>query len=396
MPDTSSGVRAAAGGGLRTPHRAVAAMFLLNGGLFGAWASRIPSVQAAFGFTAGELGLLLLGLAGGAIASFPLAGALSDRFGAAAVTRATALLYAPALPLIALSSGVPALAGALMLFGAAHGAMDVAMNGWGAEVERRRGRPVMSGFHAMFSIGAGLGAGSGVLAAALGLGIAAHFAAFAALSAIPLLWFAALPWRGDRAGPASPKSVFALPRGTLLLVGVVAFCASLGEGAMADWSAVFLVSVASASEGEAALGYMVFSVAMVTMRLLGDRVTQALGSVAAARLSGALATTGVLLASLGGGAATALCGFFLMGLGYALVMPLVFSRAANDRNVKPGTAIASVATLGYGGMLLGPPVIGFVADLTSLQTSFGLLAVLAFTILAAAPGFAVTTAGKRR
>ena len=374
---------------MRAPQRSVAAMFLFNGALFGAWASRIPSVQAAFGFTAGELGLLLLGLAGGAIASFPLAGAMSDKFGPAKVTRAIAMFYGPALPLMAVSPGPLSLAVAVVAFGAAHGAMDVAMNGWGAEVERRLGRPMMSKFHAMFSVGAGVGAGSGVLAAAWGIGAAEHFIVFAALSAIPALWFAAVPWEREsgETGSAGGRPIFALPRGALLLVGVAAFCSALGEGAMADWSAVFLTAAVAASESEAALGYAVFSAAMVGMRLFGDRVSGALGGAGAARLSGGLAVSGVLLVVFGGGLAAALCGFALTGLGYALVFPLAFSRAANDARASPGAAIAGVATLGYGGILLGPPMIGFVADQTSLRVSFGILAALAFVIFAAAPGF---------
>ncbi len=365
------------------PWRAVAAMFLFNGALFGAWASRIPVIKERFELDAGALGLLLLALAAGAIVSFPLAGALSDRIGAARLTRAIALVYAPALAAIGLSPDLALLGSAVLLFGAAHGAMDVAMNGWAAEVERSLKRPVMSGFHAMFSLGAGLGAGSGFIAAEMDVGVAVHFLLFAALVAFPALALARVPWTSATSVPGlgQRRPFLAVPRGRLLLIGLVAACVALGEGAMADWSAVFLVTVAAASEATAALGYAVFSITMVATRLLGDRIVHRFGPVATARASGGIALTGVLLATLGADRVSALAGFALMGVGYAVVMPLVFSRAANDPTARPGTAIASVATFGYGGMLLGPPAIGFLAELISLRAAFGLLALLAGVVV---------------
>ena len=364
----------------RTPWRAVAAMFLLNGALFGVWASRIPAVATAHDLNPGALGLLLLCLAGGAIAAFPLAGRAADRYGAALVTRTVAVAYALSLIAIAASPSVTMLAALLFVFGATHGAMDVAMNAWAAEVERAGGRPIMSSFHAMFSLGAGLGAATGYLAASVDLGVPAHFAGASIMLAALALAVAAIDWQSRTAPRDDGAPVFAVPKGPLLAVGVVAFCSALGEGAMADWSAIFLVSVAAVGDAQAALGFAVFSGAMVAMRLAGDRAVGYLGPTRTARYGGATAALGSLLAVLGGTFSTALAGFALMGLGYAVIFPLAFSRAANDAAAKPGAAIASVATLGYGGMLLGPPLIGFTADATSLRTAFLLLSGLALLI----------------
>ena len=361
-----------------SPDRAslsVVAMFALNGALFGIWASRIPAVAEAMALGPAQLGLLLLCIAGGAIASFPLAGALSDRLGAARVSRGLALVNLAGLALAALAPGPLTLAAALVLFGAGHGGMDVAMNGWGAEVERARGRPSMSFFHATWSMGAGLGALSGAGAVALGAGVAPHFLVAGGAAAALALWLARPPWESRSGGAGGPA--FALPRGALLLVGVVAFGSSLGEGAMADWSALFLVEVAGASEARAALGYAVYSVAMVAMRLAGGRVTARLGPVPAARASQLVSASGAALAVLVGTVWAALAGFALMGLGYALIVPLAFSRAANDPGTSQGRAIASVATLGYGGMLLGPVAIGLLASGIGLRGAFGVLALLA-------------------
>ncbi|MHA3977165.1 MFS transporter [Halovulum sp. GXIMD14794] len=367
---------------LRTPRLAVSAMFALNGALFGIWASRIPAVAERHALGPGALGVLLLLMAAGAICAFPLAGRGADRLGAYRLTFGLAIAYTGTLALLALAPTPLLLGVALFLFGAAHGAMDVSMNAWAGEVERHLRRPVMSFFHAMWSLGAGLGAGSGYLAARAGLGVSPHFLLAGALVAAIALTLARIEWDSPRRAPQG--KVFALPKGALAAVGFVAFCAAMGEGAMADWSAIFIVLTTGASEAAAALGYAAFSAAMVTMRLAGDRAVARLGTVRAARLAGLVAAAGITLALAVPGYGAALTGFALMGLGYAVVMPLAFSRAANDAEVPPGTAIASVATLGYGGILIGPPAIGFLAEATSLPTAFGLLLVLALSIAALA------------
>ncbi|MEP4194957.1 MAG: MFS transporter [Aliishimia sp.] len=360
---------------------AVAAMFVLNGALFGIWASRIPAVVERHGLNNADLGMLLLLMAAGAIVAFPLAGRLSDEVGAAKVTWRIAVIYTGALCLIAVSQSYLMLAAALFFFGATHGAMDVAMNTWASEAEKVIAKPVMSSFHAMFSLGAGLGAGSGFLAATTDLNTTPHFILAGSMVAIVTLYIAKIDWVSQRHDKASRGPIFALPKGPLLAVGFVAFCASLGEGGMADWSALFLIETTQATQATAALGYTVFSLAMVGMRLLGDRVTQAVGSVNTARLAGSIALSGVLCAVGFGTYQMALLGFALMGIGYAVIMPLAFSRAANDPNMSPGSAIASVSTLGYGGLLLGPPLLGFIAEASSVRVAFLVLAALAVLIV---------------
>ena len=362
----------------RTPWLAVAAVFFLNGGLFGAWASRIPVFVERFDLTADRLGLLLLCMAFGSILCFPLAGRMADRRGAAPLSLRLAFFSAVVVALLPFAPAVPLLAVGMVFFGAAQGGMDVAMNAWAAEVERHMGRPVMSSFHAVFSLGAGIGAGSGALAASAGLSPALHFPLVSLVLSGLVLAFATISWASAR---VEGGSVFALPRGALALVGLIALASALGEGSMADWSAVFLATVVGASEAQAALGYAVFSAAMVLARLAGDQVVRRLGPVTSARISGLLAAGGALTALLGGSFGVALAGFGLMGVGYAIVFPLAFSRAANDGEIPPGSAIASVATLAYGGMLVGPPAIGFIAAMTSLTHAFGLIAVLALAIV---------------
>jgi len=218
----------------------------------------------------------------------------------------------------------------LFLFGGMIGGLDVAMNTWAAEVEQHRGRPVMSSLHAMYPLGAGLGAATGYLAASVDLGVSAHFAVAVVLFAAICLWMANVDWQFDRPRTARRGPIYALPKRGLAIVAVVAFCASIGEGGMDDWSAIFLVAVADVGDADAALGITVFSVTMMITRLVGDRFVARVGPTVAGRFSGVVATLGVVIAVAFGSFGAALVGFALMGVGYALIMPLAFTRAASD------------------------------------------------------------------
>jgi len=386
------------GARVRGARIAVAASFALNGALFGVWASRVPAIKSGFGLGEGGLGLVLLALAAGAIVSFPVAGVLSDRLGAARLSRRLSVLYVlafTALGAAAASGSTALLIGALALFGAGFGSLDVAMNGWAAEVERDAGRPLMSGFHALFSLGAGVGAGSGFLATRLELGVPAHFWIAAAVSgacalvAIGRSGSGPVRLRGEPDATGASEPLVALPRGALLLVGLIAFGTALGEGALADWSAVYLVDVTGAGVSVAALGYAAFSLSMVLLRLAGDRIVARLGPPHTVRASAAAAFAGIAIVVVAPGSNGVIAGFALMGAGYAIVMPLAFSRAAADPHVAPGIAIAGVATLAYGGMLLGPPAIGGLAELFGLRVSFAALAPLVLVAFALARHVAI-------
>lgn len=366
--------------GIAAAWRAVAAMFILNGALFGIWASRIPAVRDHLGLTHEALGYGLLFMAAGAVSSFPVTGRLTDRFGAVSITRVIAVLYTLSLILLAMAGSFWALAGFLFVFGAFHGSMDVAMNAWAAEVEHAYDKPVMSSFHAMWSLGAGLGALSGYGAVQMGLTVMQHFLLMGGIVVALTLALSRVRWTSRKAS-SSGAAVFALPSGALILVGFTALCGALGEGAVADWSAIFLRDVTGAEESIAALGYAVFSVTMVAFRLAGGFVISRFGPVATARFGGVCAAMGVFTVVSTAEPALALIGFALMGIGYAVIMPLAFSRAASDLNVPPGQAIASVATLAYGGLLIGPPLIGFLAEMLTLRLAFAALLPLAVLIV---------------
>jgi predicted MFS family arabinose efflux permease len=368
---------------LSGPWRAVASVFFFNGALFGLWASRIPAFAERFALSPANLGLLLLCLAAGAIVGFPLAGRTADLRGARNATMLYGALYIVAFLCLPLAPNVWVLAPILALFGMAHGGQDVAMNAWAAEVERHMARPVMSSFHAAFSLGAGIGAGSGFIAINWGASVVLHFwlgglgvTAFFAL-------FAFIPWNSVT-GTAEHGPLFALPKGPLLMVGIVGLSSAIGEGAMVDWSALILTAAKGVDQAQAALGYTVFSTLMVATRLAGPILVAQLGPAHTTRVSASSAMIGGLLVLVAPSLAIALIGFAAFGIGYAMIIPLAFSRAANDPDVPAGRAIASVATLTYGGILIGPPLIGFVAEATSLNGSLWLLIALAGVTLSMA------------
>ncbi|MEQ8778405.1 MAG: MFS transporter [Roseibium album] len=362
--------------------RVVSAVFFMCGTFIGLWASRIPDIKTATGLSEGGFGILLLVMAVGALLAFPLAGALMDRKGSASVTKMSAIATVVAFALIGLAPSTPILTVTLFMGGFAFGALDVSMNGWGAEVEKRLERPIMSSFHGLFSLGAGVAAAAGGVAIKLGLSVTQHFCLWSAVAIPILVWTLRQPWphtgTGVRNEGKSP--LFAIPKGALFLAGLIALVAALGEGAMTDWAALYQIYDLGYSEAIAPTAFTVFSVAMVIMRLAGDRVIALYGPVAVARASGLVASLGCLLLVSGLNIWTVWAGSFVMGLGYAVLFPLAMSRAASDPHMSTGQALAAVATLGYGAFLFGPPLLGFIGDLFSLRVSFGTVAILSLAI----------------
>ena len=360
---------------------AVSLIFAINGMVFGTWASRIPAIVDFHDLSPGSLGLLIF-LAGlSAVIAFSIFGRAADRYGAAFITkRATLLLIPLTLIFIAYANSIWMLVFAVIFFGAIHGGDDVAMNAWAAEVEREYTRPVMSSFHAMWSLGAGIGAGLGSLLAFYEVGFKNHFSLISIIIFVLALSAAFVPFESQKNKKEANSPFISIPKGSLLPVATITFFASLSEGAVADWSAIFLKSVASLNDGNAALGFTVFSVCMFSMRLLGDRISFILGPATAARYSGIVALTGSIILLVSDSFLLLLLGFGLIGLGIAVIIPLAFSRAGNDETISQGTAIASIATLGYGGMLLGPLFLGLIAEITSIKTSFLILPIMAFFI----------------
>jgi predicted MFS family arabinose efflux permease len=362
---------------------AVLAIFFVNGAAFASWIPHIPFVQAQHNLGEGALGLALLCIALGGLVAMNVTGWLISRVGSRVITTTATVLFCVLLPLPVLAPTVSWLVLALLIFGVANGAMDVAMNTQGVAVEHGYGQPVLSSMHALFSIGGLTGAGLCGLALSIGLAPATHIVIAAVV--LGILGIIAAFWLLPPAADAkSDGASFVRPRGPLLGLGILAFICLMGEGAMADWSAVYLRFVVGTDAAMAAVGFAAFSMLMAVGRLLGDRLTHLLGSVSMLRFGSLLAAAGFALALVVADPLFSIVGFGLVGLGLANVVPVLFRAGAQVPGVAPGTGIAAVATLGYCGFLGGPPLIGFTAEVITLPgalalvaLSLGLIAVLA-------------------
>jgi predicted MFS family arabinose efflux permease len=363
-----------------TPRAATFGAFFLNGAMIGTWVAQIPFLQERLDVSKSTIGLSLLCMALGAMIAMPLTGHVLDRRPSATVTRVVALVYLPllALPLYAPSPVV--LGAVLLIFGAANGSMDVAMNAHGVAVERAVGKPIMSSLHAGWSFG-GL-AGSGAVALAVALGMEPRVEG---LVASGVLWLAA--WAiTARLGSASAHSEddssgFALPSRGVMLIGALCFLVMVTEGAMGDWSGIYLKQDLEAGGSAAATGFAGFSLGMALARLGGDEAARRWGSGRLLSAGMALVTVALAAVLLVGEPVVAVIGFALIGIGIANAVPLLFSAAG--RVPPSGPSLAAVFTVGYTGFIVGPPLIGVLADAVSLPAALATLCVfgLAVTLL---------------
>jgi hypothetical protein len=370
---------------LRRARVGVALTFLLTGVVFGTWSARLPAIKHALDLGDGALGVAFMGLNAGAVVGLQLGGALVPMTGSRTALRVALPLYAAALAGPALAGGLVTLTAALFALAAVNSVVDVAMNAHGVVVERGYRRPVMSSFHAMYSLGGTGGAALGALAAAGGLDRTPHFLAVAAAGAAVAVRASGLllPARADTTErPAGGRRrtglVAALAggwTGRVVALGALGFCLLLAEGSAYDWAAVYLRDGVGAAAGVAAAGVATFSAAMTAGRLLGDRVAARLGPVAAFRAGALLAGAGFGAALLVGTPAAGLAGLGLFGAGLSLTFPLAIS-AAGRRDGAAAVAVARVSTLGYLGAFVGPGLIGALAGPLGLPAALGVPAAL--------------------
>ncbi|MFC6085925.1 MFS transporter [Sphaerisporangium aureirubrum] len=353
---------------------AISALFFILGSGFGSWAVRIPDVQAEFALSKPMLGTALLAIAIGSLIGMALAGALAARRDAAPGTRDYAVAFAVALALIPHAPGYAGLCLALLLFGAVNGMLGVAMNAQASLFEQRLGIPILSSCHGIFSLGAlGGSLSSGALADA-GVSPAVHLAGAGAL--LTVLAMVIAPFL-IHAPPARGTPAFALPDRGLLAFGVLAFCGLLCEGAVTDWSTVYLRDQMDASPGAAGTGYAAFACAMAAGRLIGDRLGVAWGPRRLVRAAGGVALLGAVVILLTPSTIVAVTGFAFLGTGLSVVFPSTLAAAAGHARDRVDGAIAAVSTVGYFGFLMGPPVIGYIASLTGLRGGLAIVAVCA-------------------
>ena len=355
---------------------AVAAMllFLLFGLVYGSWVSRIPAVQNGLSLNDAELGLSLLSMSVGSILAMPVTGLLLRRWGNMWVVRGSTALLAFGLPFIITAGTQVQLTLVLLIFGIVFGTVDISANAYVVAMEHRLQRPMMSTMHGLFSVGGLIGAGITVVAAAQGLEAQPQFMAIALAVAVTAL---VLGQRLIEAGGRDTSApVFVMPPRSLFGLGLFAFCVLLSEGAIADWSAVYLEDVLGANASIAASGYAAFSIAIAVCRFGGDPLIRRFGAPVIVRVGCLVAAVGMLVAIIGGTVPTTIGGFALVGAGLAAPFPTALGAAGRTPGMAPGMAIGAVATAGYAGLLTGPPIIGFISSAASLQTGLALVIAL--------------------
>ncbi|WP_315738532.1 MULTISPECIES: MFS transporter [unclassified Bradyrhizobium] len=356
--------------------------FFVAGFGIACWAPLVPFAKQRLGVDDATLGLLLLSLGVGSVASMLAAGLLSARYGSKPVVIVSGIALSMLLPPLTIASTPATLGLALFAFGAALGSLDVAVNIQAIDVERLSERPLMSGFHAQFSIGGF--AGSGVMTALLAFDVAPLLGTLACCALALAAMTVAAP-RLIASKPAQSGPLLVLPHGAVLLLAALAAIMFLVEGAMLDWSALLLAGSDRLPAAQAGLGYIMFSIAMTAGRLVGDAVVARIGDRATLLGGSVIAITGFVVLLAVPWIVAAMAGFALIGLGASNLVPVLFRRAGAQTAMPVGLAVAAVTTAGYSGVLLGPAGIGFVAAATSLPAAFWMLAALLVIVLLSAP-----------
>ncbi len=363
--------------------------FLLAGLGMAAWAPLVPYAKQQVGADNATLGLLLLSLGLGSIIAMPATGILASRYGCRVVVVVGTIGIALMMPVFPIVETPIQLAIALAIFGASVGTVDVAVNIQAVMVEKDSGESLMSGFHGMFSLGGILGAGGVSLALGAGAPLGSVvWAISAVLILLLVLSYNGLLTYGNKEAGQTP--MFVVPKGIVIILGVLCFLVFMGEGAILDWSAIFLVANHGYEQASAGIGYASFAVMMTIGRLLGDRVVARLGGTRVVLIGGLLAATGYAIAVWASQPILALVGFALVGAGLSNIVPVFFTAAGRQTIMPTSLAVAAVTTLGYAGILLGPAMIGFIAQ--ALNLNVGLLLLAIFMLFVAFVGSLVSRA----
>lgn len=363
----------------KSTHRiAVAVFFFLAGLSFASWASRIPDIKLQLGLSEGSLGLILFALPTGIMSSLPFTGWIISKWSSRTILLIASILYPLTLVLIGMVQTPIQLAGTLFLFGTWSNFFNIAVNTQAIAVEQLYGKTIMASFHGIWSLAGFTGAAIGTLMISLGLVPFWHFCIITGLSIPVVLMVSRFTVIQDAQTGKQP--LFAKPDKTILLYGLIAFGSMVCEGTMFDWSGVYFQKAVAAPTQWVTLGYLLFMGAMATGRFISDRFTTRFGIKPVLQASGALIATGLMVSVIFPYIIPAGIGFLMVGLGVSSVIPLIYSAAGRSKTMNPGVALAAVSTIGFIGFLLGPPLIGSIAQIASLRWSFTLIACLGLLI----------------
>jgi MFS family permease len=362
---------------LKIKRLAVAIFFFVNGFCYANWVARMPEVKDIYNVSYGTLSTLLLFTAAGSLTAMPFAGIVSAMFGSRRITGVLGILFCLIIPLIPQFSNLWAIRFMFYMIGVIAGGLDVAMNGQAVFVERLWKRPIMSSFHAVFSVGTALGAGSGALFTKYHIPLTTHLAIIALFGLVLNAWAATnlvhdTPQKAQNADTSRENKEgsnvgLRLPTAAILPLGLIAFCGMTGEGSMADWSAMYMNKIVGKDLSFSALAFGSFTSAMTIGRFFGDDLLEKIGKRKLLIYNSLASIFGLSLSLIFLNPYIVLLGFFITGLGGATIVPIVYSSAGNTEGVPPSVGIAMATTVGYAGFFVGPPVIGFIADLFNLR-----------------------------
>lgn len=359
---------------------AVNIIFFLNGFVHANYFSRLPRIQDQFNIDNGVVGLVLLSSSVGAIFAMPFTGWLIIRNGSRRITIFSAFFYCSLIPFIPWLTSLWMLIVLFLLLGVSAGMLDVAMNAQAVMVEKQLNKPIMTSFHALFSIGMMLGAAAGALFAKVSSGLFLHFGSVSVLS-IAVVFVARYYLIHDKPQTRQTEEpAFRLPNAAMVSIGVIAFCCMLGEGAMADWSTNYMENIAHADRALAPIGLSAFALAMTIGRVFGDGARLKFGDRPLMIACSVVATAGLTFAVIFVQPAAVIAGLFVVGLGLSAIVPIAYSIAGHTKDLPPGVGLAMVTTVGYSGFLFGPPIIGLLADAFTLRYAL-LLAVFLFVLM---------------
>ncbi|MEY3647468.1 MAG: hypothetical protein RLZ13_350 [Bacteroidota bacterium] len=360
---------------------ALGALFFFMGICFASWAARIPDIQAKFQLSEGELGTLLLCLPIGSMVGLPIAGWSVHHYGSRSVILICSFAYALTLPLIGLAPNPWVIVPVLMLFGTLGNIMNISLNTQALGLEDQLGKSILASFHGLWSMAGFTGAGLGAGMILLQFSPAAHYAVVALLSVVIILFSQKYVLNDKREKDGAGGLVLKKPDQLLLRVGLISFLGMMAEGCMFDWSGVYFKKILEAEPALVSVGYVCFMGAMASGRFVTDKATNRYGKIPVLQLSGILIFLGLVLAVLFPSLYTAALGFLLVGFGVASIVPVSYGIAGRSKLYSPSVALAMVSTLSFFGFLVGPPVIGFIAEAFNLKISFALVAINGLGIL---------------
>lgn len=352
---------------------AVSAFYFCMGFSFMSWASRIPDIKTKLQLSEGQLGSILLALPIGQLMMMPVSGRLVTRYGSKTILSFAILLYAIELTNLGWATQGWQLALGLFIFGIVGNMSNISVNTQGVLAEKIYGRPIMTTFHGVWSLAGFSGSLTGLLMMNLSLTPRQHFFIVAAF-VFTVVFIARRYLIAGTSSPTERKKFFSKPEGVLVKLGIIAFCSMAAEGTMFDWSGVYFREIVKAPHSLVMLGLTTFMIMMATGRFAGDKVIARFGRKKTLQISGVVIFTGLMISVLLPYLITATIGFLIVGLGVSSVIPTIYSTAARSAKVAPGMALAGVSSIGFLGFLLGPPLIGYIAQVSSLQYSFGVVA----------------------